>query len=218
MWYTNLGLAADSCRARVKSTKRSCAWATEPCRSVWFSGRFSDSEAFDELRDDDNPFIEGLFHRPHWPRYRISLESQFWPGLACRNVEAVLDIVLGRFSSSLVVLASSQLRRWRLFSTWDMAWRVFLPCSVRLIRQRRHESSGLAVGLILSWLLYSLLAHGLLHGWGAALRHLGDSGTGIHPFSSGLGFVPFLVGGALNTWQLILRYKAVRSAHGLRSR
>ena len=32
----------------------------------------------------------------------------------------------------------------------------------------------------------------------------------------GLGFLPFIVfGGVLNTWQLILRYKALRSAHGL---
>ncbi|PKO21468.1 MAG: hypothetical protein CVU38_14540, partial [Chloroflexi bacterium HGW-Chloroflexi-1] len=32
----------------------------------------------------------------------------------------------------------------------------------------------------------------------------------------GLGFIPFLtIGGVLSTWQLICRYKALRSAHGL---
>ncbi len=32
----------------------------------------------------------------------------------------------------------------------------------------------------------------------------------------GLGFIPyFTIGGVLNTWQLILRYKALRTAHQL---
>ena len=73
---------------------------------------------------------------------------------------------------------------------------------------------------MLSWLVYSLLAHGfsrLLGGQGRLRGTLGTVALSFTPFLiHGLGIVPFIVfGGVLNTWQLILRYKAVRSAHEL---
>ena len=74
--------------------------------------------------------------------------------------------------------------------------------------------------LILSWLLYGLLAFAFAAWLGGRGTLRGTLGTGALAFTPfllrGLGFVPFLVvGGVLNTWQLILRYKAIRSAHEL---
>jgi hypothetical protein len=76
------------------------------------------------------------------------------------------------------------------------------------------------VWLALSWLLYGVLAFAFaawLGGRGSLRGTLGTVALAFTPFLvHGLGLIPFLaVGGVLNTWQLILRYKAVRSAHGL---
>jgi hypothetical protein len=74
--------------------------------------------------------------------------------------------------------------------------------------------------MLLSWLVYGLLAHlfsRLFRGTGTLGQTLGTVALAWTPFLlRGLAIVPFLViGGVLNTWQLICRYKAVRAAHQL---
>jgi len=190
-----------------------------------FRALFLDSEAFDELRDDDNPFIEGLFLIVliGLVTALLSLAGQFLAWASVPSVEAVRDIVLETLQQQpwLSSLAASPASLETFQRTWDMAWRVF-PAMFGAPDPASAAMNLLAwpVWLILSWLLYSLLAHGFaawLGGRGTLGGTLGTVALAFTPFLvRGLGFVPFLVvGGALNTWQLILRYKAVRSAHGL---
>jgi len=56
-----------------------------------------------------------------------------------------------------------------------------------------------------------------LRGTGSLNQTLGTTALAFSPLLlRGLGFIPFFaIGGAINTWQLICRYKALRSVHGL---
>jgi hypothetical protein len=74
---------------------------------------------------------------------------------------------------------------------------------------------------VLGWLVYGLVAHAfarLFKGAGTLNQTLGTTALAYTPWLfMGLGVVPFFVmGGVLGTWQLICRYKALRSVHHLR--
>jgi hypothetical protein len=190
-----------------------------------FRALFLDSEAFDELRDDDDPLVEGLFLLVLIGLITAALnfvgQTLAWGSLP--RVEAVRDVVLN---------ALQQQPWWSMLSAnpdalatfqriWDLSWRFFPPLfgapdpafgAVNLLLW--------PLWLVLSWLVYGLLAHAfarLLGGRGWLRGTLGTVALSFTPFLiRGLGILPFVVfGGVLNTWQLILRYKALRSAHEL---
>lgn len=190
-----------------------------------FRALFLDSEAFDELRDDDNPFVEGLFLLVLIGLITAALtlvgQTLAWGSLP--RTDDIRDLVLNALqqqswwqglSADPAALATFE-------RIWDAAWRFFPP----LFRAPDPALGALnlllwPIWLVLSWLVYGLLAHGfarLLGGRGWLRGTLGTVALSFTPFLiRGLGIIPFIVfGGALNTWQLILRYKALRSAHEL---
>lgn len=190
-----------------------------------FRALFLDSEAFDELRDDDNPFIEGLFLIVliGFVAALLSLVGQFLAWASAPSVEAVRDIVLEALQQQpwWASLAGNPASLDSFQRVWDAAWRIF-PAMFGAPDPATGALNLVAwpVWLVLSWLLYSLLAYGSaawLGGRGTLGGTLGTVALAFTPFLlRGLGFIPFLaIGGVLNTWQLILRYKAVHSAHGL---
>ena len=76
-----------------------------------FRALFLDSEAFDELRDDDNPFVEGLFLIVliGLTTALLSLMGQFLAWASVPRVEMVRDIVLAAAEGpALVALAGRQ--------------------------------------------------------------------------------------------------------------
>ncbi len=190
-----------------------------------FRALFLDSEAFDELRDDDNPFVEGLFLIVliGFSAALLSLIGQFLAWASVPSVDAVRGVVLDALQGQpwWSSLAGNPASLESFQRVWDTAWRIF----PRLFGAPDPAAAALnllawPVWLVLSWLLYGLLAFvfaARLGGRGSLRGTLGTVALAFIPFLlRGLGLVPFLVvGGVLNTWQLILRYKAVRSAHEL---
>lgn len=190
-----------------------------------FRALFLDSEAFDELREDDNPFVEGLFLVALIGLVVavLSLIGQALAWSVTPDMQAVEDTVLAALqqqpwwpalAASSADLAAFQ--RW-----WDIAWQV-LP---GLLGAPALDAAVInllwsPLAAVLRWLLYGLLAHlfaRLLSGAGTLNQTLGVTALAYTPvLFYGLGFIPFLViGGALQTWQLILRYKALRAVHSL---
>jgi hypothetical protein len=104
---------------------------------------------------------------------------------------------------------------------WDAGWQVFPPLFGAPDPARFALNLVVwPIWLVLSWLVYGFLAHGFARWLGGRGRLTGTLGTLALSFTPfllhGLSLAPFVVfGGVLNTWQLILRYKAVRSAHQL---
>jgi hypothetical protein len=111
---------------------------------------------------------------------------------------------------------AEEFRRW-----YDLGWQVIPALS------GAPNPAGAAVnillwplGLLVSWLIYGLLAHlfaRMLGGQGGLGQTLGLTALAFTPMLlRGLEFIPFLViGSVAATWQLLLRYKAVRTAHAL---
>jgi hypothetical protein len=104
---------------------------------------------------------------------------------------------------------------------WDVAWAV-LPSAFGMPDPLAGALNVvvLPVWAIAGWLLYGLLAHGfarLFYGAGTLSQTLGTTALAFTPWLlHGLEVVPFLaIGGLVSTWQLILRYRALRTAHRL---
>lgn len=190
-----------------------------------FRALFLDSEAFDELRDDDDPLVEGLFLLVLIGLITAAL-TLVGQTLAWGSLPRIDDI------REVVSSALQQQAWWSALSRdpaalaaferiWDLSWQFF-PALFGAPDPRLGALNLLLwpIWLVLSWLVYAVLAHGfarLLGGRGWLRGTLGTVALSFTPFLlRGLGIVPFIVfGGVLNTWQLILRYKALRSASGL---
>lgn len=190
-----------------------------------FRALFLDGEAFEALREDDNPFVEGLFLVALIGLIVavLSLIGQVLAWSVTPDMQAVEGAVLAalqqqpwwpQLAASPGDLAAFQ--RW-----WDIAWQV-LP---GLLGAPALDAAVVnllwsPLSAVLGWLLYGVLAHlfaRLMGGTGTLNQTLGVTALAYTPvLFYGLGFIPFLViGGALRTWQLLLRYKALRAVHGL---
>lgn len=186
---------------------------------------FLDSDAYDQVRDDDNPFVEGSFLLVMIGVITALLnligQTVAWAGMP--QMAAIKETIWQAYQrapwwAELAALPDvvEQFKRW-----WDVGWQVFPPLFGAPDPTRAALNIILwPLGLVLSWLCYGLLAHlsaRLLGGSGSLNQTLGTLALAFTPLLfRGLGFVPYLViGGVLNTWQLICRYKAIHSVHGL---
>lgn len=186
---------------------------------VW-RALFLDGEAFEELKNDDNPFVEGLFLVTLLSVFAalLSLVGQTIAWASTPRLDAVRQIAWEALQRQPVWTAAltDEVGRW-----WDAAWRV-LPALLGV-----PDPFDAALNLlvwpftaVLGWLIYGLLAHlaARLVGGAATLNQtLGVTALSFTPWLlRGLSLIPFVViGGALSTWQLLLRYKALRTAHAL---
>lgn len=193
--------------------------------SLLWRALFLDQEAFEELKNDDNPFVEGLFLVTLLAVLAalLSLVGQTVAWASAPQPEAIQQIVwnaLQRQPGWTSALADAEalagFQRW-----WDTAWQVLPP----LLGAPDPATAALnllvwPVSAVASWLLYGLLAHlaaRLVGGAGTLSQTLGVLALSFTPWLlRGLGLIPFVViGGVLSTWQLLLRYRAVRTAHAL---
>ncbi len=191
---------------------------------VW-RALFLDSEAFAELREDDNPFVEGLF--------LVALIGLVVAVLVLIGQVLAWSVMPDMAAVERVVLAALQQQPWwaalaaspaglaTFQRWWDIAWQVLPGLSgVPAPDTAVINLLWSPLAAVLGWLIYGLLAHlfaRLLGGVGTLNQTLGTMALAYTPLLlRGLGFIPFLaIGGALQTWQLILRYKALRAAHRL---
>ena len=190
-----------------------------------FRALFLDSAAFEELRDDDNPFVEGLFLLVLLGIVTaiLSLVGQLLAWASTPSMSAIKDVVLGYLQPQPWWAQAAQASGFAdTFQRWyDLGWQAFPTLF------GAPDPTGAALNIltwplliVFSWLIYGLLAHlfaRMLGGRGTLNQTLGTTALAFTPWLlRGLGFIPFLViGGVMNTWQLILRYKALRTAHAL---
>lgn len=184
---------------------------------------FLDADAYEELRDDDNPFVEGLF-----------LVVLIALGTALLNLIGQLlhwASIPSMAAIEAVVLRGLQQQDWwpsvannpaaiRSFTdAWNLGWRV-IPA---LLGAPDPVRAALNIVIwpftgVVSWAVYGVLAFlfgRLLGGRGTLNQVLGTSALSLTPWLFHfLLFIPFVViGGAVMLWQLILRYRAVQTAH-----
>ncbi len=186
---------------------------------------FLDSDAYAELRDDDNPFIEGLFLLVIIGAITafLALIGQLLAWASTPNLAAIKDVVFRNLQQMSWWSATSgapgfaeEFRRW-----YDLGWQVF-PALFGAPNPAGAAFNILLwpLSLLVSWLIYGALAHlfaRMLGGQGGLGQTLGTTALAFTPMLlRGLEFIPFLViGSVAATWQLLLRYKAIRTTHGL---
>jgi hypothetical protein len=191
---------------------------------VW-RALFLDDAAYDAMRDDDNPYIEGLVLVVLIGAITALLSAigQLIHWASMPSITSIQTVVLQALqtmdwwpSVANNPAAIAQFNYW-----WNLGWR-YLPT---LFGAPSPLRAGFDVLLwptvaVLTWLIYGLLAFGfarLLNGRGTLNQTLGTTALAATPFMlRGLGFIPFLTfGTALSLWELICRYKAVRRTHEL---
>lgn len=186
---------------------------------------FLDGDAYDQLRDDDNPFIEGLFLIVVISAgvALLGFLGQVLAWISMPSMEAIKEVILRTLQQMpwWATMADNAAAYDSFLRSWDMGWRVF-PALFGAPDPVRGATSIIILPLtgVLGWLIYGLLAHAfarLFKGAGTLNQTLGTTALSYTPWLFyGLGIVPFfVVGGVLGTWQMICRYKALRSAHRL---
>jgi hypothetical protein len=184
---------------------------------------FLDTDAYEEMRDDDNPVVEGLFLVAVLAALTalLNLVGVLLAWATMPRMSAINDVVFSALqqqswwpaiAENPAALAS--FRQW-----WDLGWRIFPG----LFGAPDPAAAALNIVIwpfiaVLSWLIYGSLAYLFsrwLGGHGTFNQTLGTTALAWTPWLFyGLQVIPFLViGGFVNTWQLILRYRAVRTAH-----
>jgi hypothetical protein len=186
---------------------------------------FLDGDAYDQLRDDDNPFIEGLFLIVVISAgvALLGFLGQVLAWISMPSIEAIKEVILRTLQQMpwWASMADNAQAYDGFLRSWDMGWRV-VPALFGAPDPLRGAADIIILPLtgVLGWLIYGLLAHAfarLFKGAGTLNQTLGTTALSYTPWLFyGLGIVPFfVVGGVLGTWQMICRYKALRSAHRL---
>jgi len=193
--------------------------------SLVFRALFLDGDAYDALRDDDNPFVEGLFLIViiGAGAALLNLVGQLLAWASSPSMDAIKEIVLRAYQQMpwWAYISGNPQAMSQFQQAWEWSWRI-LPT---LFGAPNPAGAALNILLwplvaLLSWLIYGVLAHlfaKLLRGTGSFNQTLGTTALAFSPLLlRGLGFIPFFaIGGAINTWPLICRYKALRRVHGL---
>jgi len=188
-------------------------------------GLLLQTDAYEEMREARNPFVEGLFvilvvgvlialaavvgSTLEWASSPplAAIEQQVYDGITAMSWFQELQREVG----------PEFLEQFQ--AQWDWNWRI----ANTLVPTPLTSLSGIIstpLRLILGWLIYGLLAHVFarwLGGEGNLGQTLGTTALAVAPEILNLaGFLPFvLVGGVVGTWGLICRYVALKEAHGL---
>jgi hypothetical protein len=186
---------------------------------------FLDDWAFDQMRDDDNPFVEGLFLIViiAFLTALLALVGQLLGWLSMPPLDEIKAVILnliqqmpwwGAMSANPEALAGFQ-------RTWNLAWQAIPPLfGAPDPRGAVFNILAWPISGVIIWLVYGVLAHlyaRLFNGGGTLNQTLGTTALAFTPWMfQGLHVIPFVtLAGFIGVWQLILRYKALRSTHQL---
>lgn len=192
-----------------------------PFALLW-DALFLQRTAYAHMRDNDNPFVEGLF---------VLAVLGILLGLAglvggslewasSPNVAAIRDTVFANLQKMTwwpMVEQNPEVHSTWL-KIWDGVWRGIGAMSPT----PANSLLGLVakpLGLILGWLVYGVLAMlfaRLLGGRGTLSQTLGATALAAAPqMLTLITVLPFVAVAGLGTWSLLCNYMALRTVHGL---
>jgi hypothetical protein len=191
----------------------------ETLRLLW-RGLFLEPTAYDEAAADDNPFVEGVFL------------------VIVIGIVAGLGLLIGGLLAWATMPDLGQIKATILEGLRSMAWYDAFRSDPEVVRRfEQNYELGWRIGellapsptqaflmllvtplrLLLSWLWFGLVAHGvarLLGGNGTIGQTLGAAALAAAPqLLLVLSLVPGLAVAGIGTWTLLARYVAVRRVH-----
>jgi hypothetical protein len=190
-----------------------------------YRGLFLHADAYDEMRDARNPFVEGLF-------------VLVLIGLVVAASSIIGATLEWASSPSLAAIQHALYDGLTNMPWYDQLKRAIGPDFATEFQAQWNRLFGLAqtiaptpltslaslittpLGFMISWFIYGLLAHlfaRLLGGSGSLSQTLGSTGLAMAPhLLKVVGLLPFVtVGGVVGTWVLVCRYVALKQTHGL---
>lgn len=194
---------------------------TKPFGLLW-DALFLQRSAYARMRDDDNPFVEGLFVLAVLG-VALGLAGIVGAALEWASSPNVMDI-------RDAVLPNLQQMPWWQFvqqdpqveATWYQIWNGIWDGIAALAPSPATSLLGLVtkpLALIVGWMIYGLLAYlfaRLLGGMGTLNQTLGATALAAAPQMLNLLLVlPFVTVAGLGTWTLLCNYMALRTVHGL---
>lgn len=199
--------------------KRSFDWA--------WRALFLEQDVYEDMRDDDNPFVEGLFvvvvisvAVALFALVGAALSRAALPDLQAMK-QTVFEGLRNMAWFDQMVQAGGQQALEMFQRFYDLGWQIF----PRLAGYPDIGGAALNVllfpiQLILLWLVWGVVAHliaRLLGGKATLNQTLGVTALAEAPQLLALAtVVPFVaVGGVIGTWQMLCRYTALKTAHGL---
>jgi len=183
---------------------------------------FLQTDAYERMRDDDNPFVEGLFLLVLLGLLLglvgivgTTLEWASSPPLAAIQQAVLSGLQQMRWYQDLAQSPdfASQFR-----AIWDQVWRFVDLAAPKPIT----SVAGILVkplSLIVGWLVFGVIAHLLARifgGKGHLSQTLGATALGTAPQLLTIATVlPFVTVAGLGTWTLLCNYMALRTVHHL---
>lgn len=181
---------------------------------------FLQTDAYERMRDDDNPFVEGLFLLVLLGLVLAvvgivgtTLEWASSPPLAEIQQAVLSGLQQMRWYQQLPAEGITQFR-----AIWDQVWRF-----VELAAPKPATSlAGIItepLSLIVGWLVFGLVAYVLarfLGGKGTLNQTLGATALAAAPqLLTVVTVLPFAAVAGLGTWTLLCNYMALRTVHHL---
>lgn len=188
---------------------------------------FLEQDVYEDMRDDDNPFVEGLFIVVVIS-VAIALFSLVGTALAraaTPDLQAMKQTVLNGLRSmpwfDQMLQAGGQQALDMFNQFYDLGWQIFPRLAgYPDIGNAALNLVLLPVTMILLWLLWGVVAHvvaRLLGGKGTLSQTLGATALAEAPqLLSLVTVIPFVVvGGVIGAWRMLCRYTALKTVHGL---
>ncbi len=191
-------------------------------RLLW-DGLFLQRDAYETLRRDDNPVVEGLFILV-LVGVAVAIATIIGTTLEWANNPRLVDI------QDAVLRGLQRMPWWEglrmggpqamesFQRSWDLSWQgvsTFMPGPLSSL-------AGIVatpLGLIVGWLVFGLIAHLLarmMGGIGTLSQTLGTTSLAAAPqLLNVIGGWPFLVVAGIGTWTMLCRYMALRTTHQL---
>ncbi|HNS03702.1 MAG TPA: YIP1 family protein [Anaerolineae bacterium] len=194
---------------------------TKPFVLLW-DALFLQRDAYARMRDDDNPFVEGLYVLAVLG-VALGLVGVIGATLewaSSPNVAAIRDLILTNLQ---------QMPWWQFMqqnpqaeATWYQIWNGIWDAVQAMSPSPASSLLGIVttpLGLIVVWLIYGLLAYlfaRLLGGLGTLNQTLGATALAAAPqLLNLLAVLPFVAVFSLGTWTLLCNYMALRTVHDL---
>jgi len=184
---------------------------------------FLRTEAYEEIREARNPFVEGLFIIvivgvviALAAIVGTTLEWASSPDLGAIEQVVYKGVTSMPWYEELRQEAGPEFTE-AFQKQWDLTWRIMGFFAPKPLSSLANIITT-PLALIIGWLIYGLLAHlfaRLLRGEANLAQTLGCTALAVAPQVLKLAeLLPFVsVGGVVTTWVLICRYVALKQAH-----
>lgn len=190
-------------------------------RLLW-DALFLQRDAYATMRDDNNPFVEGLFILVVLGVVLalVGIVGTTLEWASSPSLDEIRDTVLGFLQQmqwwQFMEQSPESMQMFR--TTWDQVWR-FVGMAAPSPATSLAGIITKPLGLIIGWLLYGAIAHllaRLLGGKGNVGQTLGTTALAAAPqMLNVVTVLPFTVVAGLGTWTLLCNYMALRTAHDL---